>query len=167
MSLDQRYRWLMVATDPADLLRAVDLARCGRLVVVDGPRADVLPGIDLHPAFDTHTWVSMYVTVRNDVAGSSADAWIFAGDLIYSYENLCGTDASAPQYLPIGQATGSQTALIDAMDEMLGQVGGEAKRVIPIHDEALKDVFPSRITEKGLRVTEIALAAGERSRVAA
>ena len=167
MSLDQRYRWLMIATDPADVMRAVDLARRGRIVALDGSREDVLPGIDLHPAFDTHTWGSMFVTVRNDGARNSADRWVFAGDLIYSYENLRGPDPGDPQYLPIGQATGSQTALIDAMDLMLKQVGGEVKRVIPIHDEALKDVFPSRITDKGLRITEIALADGERSRVGA
>jgi len=45
------------------------------------------------------------------------------------------------------------------------RVGGEVKRVIPIHDENLKDVFPSRLTDKGLLITEIALAKGERSRV--
>ena len=66
MSLDRRFRWFMGATDPGDILRAVDLARQGRLVSVDGDRADVLPGIDLHAAFDTHTWGSMFVHVRND-----------------------------------------------------------------------------------------------------
>ena len=44
-------------------------------------------------------------------------------------------------------------------------VGGDVRRVIPIHEEGLKDVFPSRITAEGLRITEIALADGETSRV--
>ena len=90
MALDRRFRWFMGATDPGDLLRAVDLARQGRLVSVEGERTDVLPGIDLHPAFDTHTWGSMYINIRNDGRTDSADCWIFAGDLIYSYANLRG-----------------------------------------------------------------------------
>jgi len=48
---------------------------------------------------------------------------------------------------------------------MINLAQGQVKRVIPIHDEALKDMFPSRITSKGLRITELALAKGESSRV--
>jgi N-acyl homoserine lactone hydrolase len=48
---------------------------------------------------------------------------------------------------------------------MVKRTGGEVKRVIPIHDENLKDVFPSRVTDKGLLIHEIALAKGETSRV--
>jgi len=165
MSLDRRFRWFMGATDPGDILRSIDLARRGRLVAVEGARADVLPGIDLHPAFDTHTWGSMYVNIRNDGKAESADCWIFAGDLIYSYANLRGNDPADPQFLPIGLAVGSQTNLIFSAEEMVRHAGGEVKRVIPIHDENLKDIFPSRLTDKGLLIHEIALAKGETSRV--
>ena len=48
MSLERRFRWLMLGIDPADIMRLVDLARQGRLVCVDGDRENVLPGIDLH-----------------------------------------------------------------------------------------------------------------------
>ncbi len=73
MSLERRFRWLMLGIDPADIMRAVDLARQDRLVCVDGDREDVLPGVDLHAAFDTHTWGCMYVRVRNDLAANSQD----------------------------------------------------------------------------------------------
>ena len=56
LSLERRFRWLMLGMDPADIMKAVDLARQGRLVCVDGGRENVLPGIDVHAAFDTHTW---------------------------------------------------------------------------------------------------------------
>ncbi len=162
MSLDRRFRWLMLATDPGDVLRCVDLARQGRLECVDGDRAGVLPGIDLRAAFDTHTWGSMYVTVRN---GGGGDTWVLAGDLVYSFENLRGIDPADPQYIPVGLATGSQTNLMLTTDVMVREAGGDVSRVIPIHEEGLKDAFPSRITQCGLRITEITLAAGERSRV--
>src|SRR5690348_13045452 len=59
MSLERRFRWLMLGIDPADILRVVDLAREKRLVCVNGAHEDVLPGIDLHAAFNTHTYGSM------------------------------------------------------------------------------------------------------------
>jgi N-acyl homoserine lactone hydrolase len=72
------------AADPADIVKVTRLAREGRTIVVDGDQENVLPGIDLRLAADTHTYGSMYVTVRNDGARDSQDAWILAGDLIYT-----------------------------------------------------------------------------------
>lgn len=165
MSLGPRYRWLMGPTDPGDILRTVDLARQGRLVCVDGDRENVLPGIDLRAAFDTHTWGSMYVHVRNDGKQPSSDSYILAGDLIYTYENLAGPNPSDPYFMPIGLAAGSQTNLMLQSAAMLGLVGDETRRVIPIHDEKLPTVFPSRTTKNGLLITEICLGEGETSRV--
>jgi len=165
MSLERRFRWLMLGIDPADIMRTVDLARQGRLVAVNGDRGDVFPGIDLRAAFDTHTWGSMYVTVRNDLSPNSSDAWVFAGDLVYSHDNLLGTSPGDPQYVPVGLGTGSQFTLIMTSEEMLKRVGGDYRRVIPVHEERLKDLFPSRISKSGLRITELALADGESSRV--
>jgi hypothetical protein len=65
----------------------------------------------------------------------------------------------------VGLAVGSQTNLLMATHNMLELTGHETKRVIPIHEEGLKDVFPSRITQEGLRITELCLADGEKSRV--
>jgi N-acyl homoserine lactone hydrolase len=165
MSLERRFQWLMLGMDPADILRTVDLARQGRLVSIDGDKEDVLPGIDLHAAFDTHTWGSMFVTVRNDLSRNSADTWVFAGDLVYAHENLRGTDPNDPQYIPVGLGTGSQFNLITTSERMMQLAGGDYTHVIPVHEERLKDLFPSRITKAGLRITELALADGEPSRV--
>jgi hypothetical protein len=86
-------------------------------------------------------------------------------DLIYSYANLEGPDPKDPQYLPIGLASGSQTNLLLSSHKMSRLVGGETKRIIPIHDVNLKDVFPSRVSRNNLCISEICLADGERSRV--
>ncbi len=165
MSLERRFRWLMLGIDPADIMRAVDLAREGRLICIDGDRENVLPGVDLRAALDTHTWGCMYVTVRNDLAPNSADRWVFAGDLAYKLENLRGSDAGDPQYVPVGLAVGSQFNLIMATEARVQSAGGDCHRVIAGHEERLKDLYPSRITDKGLRITELALADGETSRV--
>jgi len=169
MSLPERMRWMMVAVDPGDILRGVDLARQGRLVTIDGDLENVIPGVDLHVAYESHTFASMWVTVRNDGATDSKDAWVLAGDLIYVYENIEGSGAAVDAgaiYTPTGLATGSQTNLVLATEEIMKQVGYEKRRVIPVHEERLKDDFPSRITDKNLRISEICVAAGAKSQVA-
>lgn len=166
LTLGPEYRFLVGAVDPGDIAKAVELARQGRMICIDGDREDVLPGIDVHLAADTHTYGSMYVTIRNDGAKNSRDVWIFAGDLLYTYDNLSGLDESNPQIVPIGLAVGSQSNLIFASADMLKAVGGEKRRVIPIHEDRLKKIFPSRLTSAGLQVVEIALAEGDSSRVA-
>jgi N-acyl homoserine lactone hydrolase len=165
MALDRRFRFLMGATDPADILRAVDLARQGRLRCIDGDVENVLPGIDLHAAYDTHTWGSMFVNVRNDGKGESDDPWLFAGDNVYCFENLEGRDPADPEYLPIGIAVGSHTEILLAVDRMVKLVGGDTRRIVPVHEDRLGEKFPSRVTGEGLRIFEIALADGDKSRV--
>ena len=168
MSLPDRLRWMMVAVDPGDIIRGVDLARQKRLVCIDGSLENVLPNIDLHVAYDSHTYGSMWVHVRNDGKAQSSDAWALAGDLVYVFENIEGPGAVVDvdqMYVPVGLAVGSQENLVMATEAMMKSVGYEARRVIPVHEERLKDRFPSRITADGLRISEICLADGEKSRV--
>ena len=165
LTLGPEFRFLVGAADPADIVKAVELTQQGRMICVDGDVQDALPGIDLHLAADTHTYGSMYVTVRNDGASASQDVFVFAGDLLYTYDNLTGLDQENPQYVPIGLAVGSQSNLIFATAEMLRQAGGEPRRVVPVHETRLKDVFPSRRTTAGLYVVELALTADETSKV--
>ena len=165
LTLGPEFRFLVGAADPSDIMKAVRLAREGRMIVVDGDSEDVLPGIDLRLAADTHTYGSMYVTIRNEGGRASQDNWVLAGDLIYTYDNLTGLDKEDPYLVPIGLAVGSQSNLIFTSAEMLKTVDNDYKRVIPVHEDRLKQMFPSRATAAGLHVVEITLAPGETSRV--
>jgi len=44
-------------------------------------------------------------------------------------------------------------------------VGGEEERVIAVHEPRLKDIYPSRASELGLQIVEVALGSGQSSRV--
>jgi glyoxylase-like metal-dependent hydrolase (beta-lactamase superfamily II) len=169
MSLPDRLRWMMVAVDPGDIVRGVQLAAQNRLTCIDGDVADVLPNIDLHVAYDSHTFASMWVAVRNDGKADSSDTWVLAGDLVYVFENIQGpgavVDLETTMYVPVGLAVGSQANLVMATEAMMKTTGYDSRRVIPIHEERLKDTFPSRIAKNGLRVSEICLADGEASKV--
>ncbi|HEX3679467.1 MAG TPA: MBL fold metallo-hydrolase, partial [Galbitalea sp.] len=161
LTLPKQFMMLQSALNPDDVVTAARLATDGRLRFVDGDVDDLLPGIDVHSAFDTHTFGSQFVTVKN-LGGS--DPWILAGDLAYAFENVTGIDDSGI-YIPIGNAIGSQLKLLEATEHMMQVVDRDARRIIPIHDDRLPARFPSRKASTGLSVTEITLAPNEVSRV--
>jgi len=159
MSLPKRFGWLTAALDPGDIVRGAELAKEGRLVMVDGDMQDVLPNIDLCAEFDSHTFASQFVRVRNDDG-----SWILAGDLVYKFENTRGKNDDGV-YIPVGLASGSQLNLLMATERMLKMTDYDPKRVIPIHEERLTEIFPYRKSAKNLNVIEITLAEGETSKV--
>jgi uncharacterized protein (DUF849 family) len=110
--------------------------------------------------------VAAYEGSQYVVVCSGEQVWVLSGDVVYTYANLQGDDAADPYFVPPGLATGSQTNLILAAEEMIERAGGELRRIVPVHEERLKENFSSRISDRGLRITEIALAKGETSRVA-
>jgi glyoxylase-like metal-dependent hydrolase (beta-lactamase superfamily II) len=165
MSLDRKFRWLMTATDPEDVINAVGLAREGRLVCVDGDVIDLLPGIDVYLAKDTHTPGSQYVVVRNDGAADSADRYVCTGDLVYQHDNLHGGTPDDPYYVPVGLAMGSQANLVFTSDAILKHAMGDLTRVLAPHEERLTRIFPSRKTANGLYVMEVALSGNDKSAV--
>ncbi len=57
MSLPHQFQFLMSGVDPSDLLRGVQLAKEGRMKLLDGDVEEFLPGIDIFAAFDTHITV--------------------------------------------------------------------------------------------------------------
>jgi glyoxylase-like metal-dependent hydrolase (beta-lactamase superfamily II) len=160
MSLPPRMQWLKDGVNLDDLTAAVGLARHGRLRLVDGPAAEVLPGIGLVPDFDTHTYGHQHVVVDNHHDGR----WILPGDAVYTYANLEGVDGDG-RYVPIGYATGSPRDCILAMDRMLEAVGGEVGRIVPGHEVLLWRRHPSRTFEDGLHLAEVSLRPGESSRL--
>jgi hypothetical protein len=153
MAKGRSFRFLMGGVNPDDVLRMVRLGQENRLVLLDGSTSEILPGIDVVLAADTHTAGSQYVAVRN--GPRVEDTWVLSGDLVYTYENLHGGTPDDPQLIPPGLATGSQTNLILAAEEMLAKAGGDIRHVVPVHEERLKDEFPSQTSSLGLQITQI------------
>lgn len=124
--------------------------------------AVVAPGVELRPAYDTHTAGSQVVAVTNETDGT----WLFAGDNVYSYENLDGIRGDGV-FAPIAMTTGSAAVWLDFADAMLASVGGDSRRILPFHEEAVWEHFPSTIFDDGLHVAEVSLAGGHASVVSA
>ncbi|MDY0393472.1 N-acyl homoserine lactonase family protein [Virgibacillus halophilus] len=160
MALPDQFNWLLGALDPSDIIKGAELAKDGRLKLIDGDQENVLQDIDVFAAFDTHTFGSQFVRVNN----GDNDSWILAGDLAYVFDNVEGRNGDGV-YLPVGLASGSQTNLLLSTDRMMNLVGRDPQRIIPIHEQRLVDRFPSRISDKGLHVVEITLADNDTSKV--
>ncbi|WP_432839716.1 N-acyl homoserine lactonase family protein [Dactylosporangium sp. CA-092794] len=116
---------------------------------------EVLPGIELRPAHDTHTAGSQLVAVTNAADGP----WLFAGDNMYTYENVDGIHGDGV-YAPIAMTTGSAAAWLDLAEAMLDAVGRDTRRILPFHESAVWDRFPSTVFDDGLHVAEVSLAGG-------
>lgn len=163
MAMDRRFRWLMHATDTGDMIYAVQLAREGRMIGIDGDFDDLLPGIDVRIARDTHTAGSQYIIIRNDGQANSADRFVYTGDLLYRHENLHGGNPNDPEFVPVGYALGSQTNLVMATDSILKAAGGDVRRILIPHEEKMTTLYPSRVAKNGHYIVEVALGAGQRS----
>lgn len=158
LSLPPKFSALTEVLDPADVLYARQLQDDGRLTLVEGTATDVLPGIDLKPAFDSHTDGSQYVVIRN-----STDTWVVTGDNASSYENV-ETSEKRPSYLGIGYGTGSLWRSLFLIDEML-QTAGASSRLVIGHAAGTYERFPSLRSSDGLGVAEMRLAPGATTRL--
>jgi N-acyl homoserine lactone hydrolase len=161
LDMGPRFSYFAQFVDPANLSTAMTLEREGRLTLVDGDMADVVPGVDLHSAPETHTFGSMWISVKE---ANPADSWVIAGDNVTVYGNLEGIGRDGV-FHPIGYATGSQVRILMSYQSMLSEVHDRVSHVIPGHDSALSERFPSRITSQGLTVTQLALRDGATSYV--
>lgn len=162
-SLPRQMSWLALGGDPADFHHLLERSLKGQVRLVEGHVKDVLPGIDLAPAFDTHTLGHQYVVV-NTTAGPDPGPYVATGDCVYGFANLEGVDGSGV-YTPIGYALGSQRAGLEVFDRIMETLGGRARRILPAHDGEAWTQFQSRETFPNLHLAEVALAAGEPSRL--
>jgi N-acyl homoserine lactone hydrolase len=154
-----RLSWLAGGLDPCTPGLFAKVASEGRMRIVDGP-ADILPGLSVRPAFDTHTAGSQYVMVSTSEGGPR----ILSGDAVLVYENLLGFDGDGV-LVPIGLGQGGQERSVRVMDEMLTLVDDDVYRIVPNHDVALWERFPSVAYDDGHHVAEISLADGAESRL--
>jgi glyoxylase-like metal-dependent hydrolase (beta-lactamase superfamily II) len=159
MAVPERISWLQGGLDPETGADLAKIAVEGRLRLVNG-LADVAPGIQVRPAFNTHTMGSQYVTV----AQSEGAPWVFSGDVCYCFDNIGGVDGHGP-HVPVGIAQGSQESILRSTDEMVTVAGNQNSRIIPSHEVLTWSLFPSKVFDDGLHMAEIALAPREASRL--
>jgi glyoxylase-like metal-dependent hydrolase (beta-lactamase superfamily II) len=159
VELPERFAFLRNGLDPADIAALHELSLRGKLRLVEGDADDVLPGIDVRLAANTHTLAHQIVVVN-----TPRGPFVATGDCVYSYRNLTGLDGSGT-YVPIGTAMGSQERVLHTYDRVMEFAVGDLNRVIPVHDDEAWQRFPSRRLASGGHVGEVTLAEGVETRV--
>lgn len=158
MTREKRFRVPNLALIPEDIYEALQLCVEGRMHLVNGEVKNVLPGIDLYPAFDGHTFGSQFIVIHNPEG-----TWVNVGDQAYVRENLTGIDNSGV-YVPVGLATGSAFNITKSYDDML-RIAGDQDHVIIGHETENWTKYKSKKYDDGLYVAEIVLAPGEISKL--
>ena len=162
LNLENKFSFLSAATDPTDITIADKMIANGRMILVDGPVENILPGIYVLPIYDSHTFGSQLVIIENEPEPGKKDRWVVSGDNCYAYENLLGVNNDGI-YLPVGFGVGSQENMIMALDRMMELTQGNVDRIIIGHEPKTWDHFPSWKTDDGLYVGELNIANGQRS----
>lgn len=157
-SAGTRLSWLSGGLDPATGADLAAIDADGRLKLVEG-RTPVAPGIEVRPAFDTHTAGSQYIVLE-----ASDGPWVFPGDVAYVYDNIGGEDGTGPM-VPIGLGQGNQECCVRSTDEMLTVAADDVNRVLCSHEVRIWGKYPSIQLDDGLHIAEITLAPGASSRI--
>ena len=115
----------ITATD-AKLL--ADIAREGRLKLVDGDGKEIIPGINAYTG-GKHTYASQFLTVH-----TTFGTVVLASDNVYLYENLA-------RHAPIAQTLDAASNL-RAQERML-TLASDPKFIVPGHDPEVFARFPT------------------------
>jgi glyoxylase-like metal-dependent hydrolase (beta-lactamase superfamily II) len=159
-----QFDFLSIAIDPNDIKNMIDLMTENRLTFLDGTVKDLLPGIDLVPVFDSHTYGLQLVSITNTDADNNPDTWVFTTDACYSFDNFGEEDFNGV-YRPVGFGVGNLTEMVEALDTVMKLSGNRMDRMIIPHEPAMWENFPVKVDSNNMHVAEICLAEGEASRI--
>lgn len=125
--------------DPEDVQQLVKLNTEGRVRLVDGDNVELFPGIRAYTG-GHHTFASQYLRVEGN------PPFVLASDNCYLYRNLAEHKASATF------TENYHAANIENQQRMIDLAGGNPDRVIPGHDAAQFEKYP---TSAGGRIAKI------------
>lgn len=148
-AMPRRFEFLTRSCEPT-LPELFDKRGAAGLATLADGELEVAPGVVLWPAPGTHTAGSQVVSITTERNGR----WLFAGDNVYTYENLEGLHGDGI-LAPIAMTTGSAADWLRFADSMLAAVGGDTRRIVPFHEGRLWERFPSREFADGLHLAEV------------
>jgi glyoxylase-like metal-dependent hydrolase (beta-lactamase superfamily II) len=158
MGLEKKYQHLTMALNPDAVRDASELVASGRMILLDGIVENLFDGISIYPAYDSHSYASQIVSVKQ-INGENR---VFVGDVAYLPENFIGKNNNG-QYVPIGMGCGSSYNMMRDLDFIMQLVNGKLENVLIGHSTDNFRRYPSWLDDDTLRVAEIHLAADRKS----
>lgn len=143
----------------------LDAIEDGRVIFLNGPVKNILPGIDIEVDYEGHSFASQLVIVHSTLEDGSDDPYMMAGDVIYSTSNVFGIDG-IPGFIPCtAWNVGSTWQTLNTYERMYEFAKDDPNRLIPSHDYEYWTKWPYKTLDSGMRIAEIRLAEGVESLV--
>lgn len=159
LGLGYRFSRLTAACNPDDVALAEELVRQGRMRLLDGAVREVLPGISLEVAPNSHSYMQQFAVIDTLTAGR----FVAAGDGAFWRANFTGFDDDGA-LVPLGFGVGSQTDMALALDHIWSLAGGDIERILIVHEPLTYEGPHAWHARNGMRVAEVAVRPGDHSR---
>lgn len=149
IALPPRFGYLTAIIDPDNLRTALEASIEHRVILVDGDKDNVLPGIHVRLG-PGHTLGQQFVIVETVRA-----RLVISGDCVYSRMQMTGRNNDGV-YMPLNNATGSFWDQLKTLDKLNEEIGGDQQKLIILHDvdrwaglPIMKEVEGYRIVKAG------------------
>jgi len=159
MTRPKKFRRPNMALKSQNIYTALHLIEEERMKLISGVRINILPDIDIYPAYNSHTFASQIVLVHN-----GEENWACIGDIAYVRQNFTGLNDDGV-YVPIGSGVGSPYTITKKYDEILNMVNGDVNHIIIGHETDNWRIYPSKKGEDGLWLSEISLSPRDKSKI--
>jgi glyoxylase-like metal-dependent hydrolase (beta-lactamase superfamily II) len=149
MALPRQFGFLTQVLDPVDIHAAISAAEQNRLVLIEGDKDNVLPGIHVRSG-EGHTMGQQYAVLE-----TAKGRYVVSGDCVYGKQNLTGINEDGV-YTPLGNGIGSVWDQLKTMDRIHQEVAGDLARVIILHDFERWPQFEVVKEIEGFRICRVA-----------
>jgi glyoxylase-like metal-dependent hydrolase (beta-lactamase superfamily II) len=149
VALPKRFNYLTMHIDPDNLCQMLDASIAHRVVLIDGDKNDVLPGIHVKVG-SGHTIAQQFVIVETNKGRR-----VVSGDCVYSRICFHGHNNDCA-FVPLNNAIGSVWEQLKTIDRMNDEMGGNTDHLILQHDSDRWKGHPIIKEIEGFRIIQIA-----------
>ncbi len=142
---------LTAACNPDDIAKAESLVAAGRMTLLNGSVAELLPGISVEVAPDSHSYMLQFAVIEATGKGRM----IAAGDGAFSIRNFPGPQSDGA-FISLGFGVGSQTGMVLGLEKLFELAGRDVERIIIVHEPRTYEGKGVIAAEGGMRVRRLA-----------
>jgi glyoxylase-like metal-dependent hydrolase (beta-lactamase superfamily II) len=147
MALPPQYGFLTAIINPDNMRSAFDAAVEHRLMLVDGDKDNILPGMHVRLG-EGHTLGQQFVIVE-----TARGRLVASGDCVYSRLNLTGHKHDGV-YAPLNNGIGSIWKQLETMDRINEEIAGDLSKLIMMHDNDRWAHLPLVKEVEGFRIVK-------------
>jgi glyoxylase-like metal-dependent hydrolase (beta-lactamase superfamily II) len=149
MALPRQFGFMTAIINPDDLRAAFDASVEHRLILVDGDKDNLLPGLHVRLG-EGHTLGQQFVILE-----THRGRIVISGDCVYDRRNLCGHNHDGV-YVPLNNGVGSIWEQLKTIDRINTEINGDLERLIILHDSRRWAGLPVFKEIDGFRIVKAA-----------